>query len=132
MDEAHEALTGTAQLQVGMNPSLLRRLESESGCPNLVQTLVERLAPTDLQSLLLEVYAQIAGRVSPARVLSQYENNRFVAPSVVDARRLVEVDRLAWELLPTGYVPIELAPLCPLGTNSAIAPVHQNKVVTTI
>ncbi len=44
---------------------------------------------------------------------------------------LVEVDRLAWSLLPDGYEPLELSPLCPLGTNSTIASVSQNKVVST-
>jgi len=66
-----------------------------------------------------------------AGLLEQYESNRFVAPSTVDPRKLVEFERLAWALLPPGYAPIELSPVCPLGTNSVIASVDQNKVVAT-
>jgi hypothetical protein len=80
---------------------------------------------------MLEVYARLATGVTTKRLLEQYEENRFVAPSLADPRLLVEVDRLAWSLLPGGYVPIELSPLCPLGTNSAVASVSQNKVVST-
>jgi hypothetical protein len=107
------------------------RLRREAGVPDLVEVLAERLAPSDLQSLLLEVYARLASKVRPAQLLQQHEQNRFVAPSPVDARLLTEVDRVAWALLPEGYLPIELSPLCPLGTNSAIATVSQNKVVST-
>ena len=107
------------------------RLKRESGVPDLVEVLTERLAPSDLQSLLLEVYARLASKVRPAQLLQQHEENRFVAPSPADPRLLAEVDRAAWELLPEGYLPLELSPLCPLGTNAAIATVSQNKVVST-
>jgi len=107
------------------------RLRREAGVPDLVEVLTGRLAPSDLQSLLLEVYARLASKVQPAQLLQQHEQNRFLAPSPADARLLAEVDRAAWELLPDGYLPLELSPLCPLGTNSAIATVSQNKVVST-
>ena len=115
-----------------MNEGLIARIEREAGVPDLLKVLTERLEPTDLQSLLLEVYAHLAKKASPRTLLEQYERNRFVAPSAVDARLLVEVDRLAMALLPDGYIPLELAPLCPLGTNSVVATVSQHKVVSTI
>jgi hypothetical protein len=107
------------------------RLRREAGVPDLVEVLTGRLAPSDLQSLLLDVYARLASKVTPAQLLQQHEQNRFVAPSPSDVRLLAEVDRAAWELLPDGYLPLELSPLCPLGTSSAIATVSQNKVVST-
>jgi hypothetical protein len=109
----------------------IARIERELGTPGLLELLSTRLAPTDLQSLLLEVHARVAAAVTPARLLAQYRESRFVAPSPVSPRALVEVDRLAWSLLPDGYEPLELSPLCPLGTNSAVAPVSQHKVVST-
>jgi hypothetical protein len=115
-----------------MIEGLIARIEREAEVPNLLKVLTEQLAPTDLQSLLLEVYSHLASTASTRRLLEQYEQNRFVAPSSADPRMLVEVDRLAWKLLPEGYVPLELAPLCPLGTNAAVANVSQNKVVSTI
>jgi hypothetical protein len=111
---------------------LIERIIRESGVPDLLEVLAERLEPTDLQSILLEVYRRRAHNVTPARLLEQYETNRFVAPSLVDPRRLVEIERRAWEMLPAGYAPIDLAPVCPLGTTAAVATVHQHKVLTTI
>jgi hypothetical protein len=115
-----------------MNEALMARIAREAGVPDLLEILAERLEPTDLQSLLLEAYARRAAAVSPARLLEQFETNRFVRPSAADARDITEIERLAWRLLPDGYMPIELAPLCPLGTNSAVATVSQHKIVSAI
>ena len=110
----------------------IARIERDAEVAHLLEVLTERIAPTDLQALLLEVYARLAAATTAKRLLEQYEQNRFVAPSAADPRMLVEIDRLAWKLLPEGYVPLELAPLCPLGTNSTVASVSQNKVVSTV
>src|SRR5207244_1760699 len=103
----------------------------ESNCPELFDILVDQLSPTDLQSLLLAVYEQRALRSTPASVLLQYTENRFVQPTPADPRRLAGWDSLAFSLLPAGFEALALAPVCPLGTNSAVATVSQNKVLTT-
>ncbi len=115
-----------------MSDPMLERIQREAGIPELIDVLVERLAPTDLQSLLLEVYRRRAASVQPSQLLERYERDRFVRPSAVAPGVLADFDRLAWSLLPEHYAAIELAPLCPLGTNASIATVDQNKVVTTI
>jgi hypothetical protein len=112
-----------------MPEGLLERIGRELGGAELIDRLI-RLAPSDLQSLLLSVFARAAQRVSPAGLLEQYETNRFARPSEAEPRLLVEIDRLAWSLLPEGYVPLELSPVSPLGTSSAVATVHQNKVLS--
>src|SRR5438067_1995245 len=114
-----------------MPDGLIARIEREAGVPDLLELLSTRLTPTDLQSLLIALHARLAESVTPSRLLAQYETNRFVRPSPADARLMSEVERVAWSLLPAGYAPIELSPLCPLGTNSAVATVSQNKVVST-
>ncbi len=65
-----------------MNP-IVERIEREAGVPGLTSILAERLTPTDLQSLLLEVYRRRASHRQPADVLSEYQTNRFVVPSAV-------------------------------------------------
>jgi hypothetical protein len=115
-----------------MSDSRLNRILRSAGVPDLVDVLADRLGPTDLQSLLLEVYQRLAANITPARLLEQYETNRFVAPSPVDPRKLLEFETLAWALLPRPYVAVELSPVCPLGTNSAVASVDQKKVLSTI
>lgn len=72
--------------------AIVERIEREAGVPGLVTVLVERLAPTDLQSLLLEVYRRRSGLRRPADVLAQYDSDRFIRPAAVPVRRL-----LAWE-----------------------------------
>jgi len=106
------------------------RVARELG-PGVLERLVS-LDAGDLQSLLLEVVGRRAGHVTPRRLLEQYGVNRFVRPSGTPARALTAFEDLAWSLLPDGYEALELSPLCPLGTNSAVATVSQNKVVATV
>jgi hypothetical protein len=111
---------------------IIERIVREAGVPDLVNVLAERLDPTDLQSLLLEVFRRRAAGVTPSRLLDRYEQDRFARPSGLPPRRIAEIEHLAWSLLPAAYEAIELSPVCPLGTNAAIATVDQNNVVSTI
>jgi hypothetical protein len=111
---------------------VVARIVRDAGVPDLLEILGERLAPTDLQSLLLEVARRRAARVSTADLLSAYERDRFTRPAVVDAAAVATFEQLAWSLLPDGYEAVELSPVCPLGANSAVATVDQNWVVTTM
>jgi hypothetical protein len=94
--------------------------------------LVEGLSPSDLQTVLLEVSRRRAEKVTPARVLDRWRHDRFVQPSVVDPRDLVRTQARLWELLPARFAGVELSPVTPLGTCSAVATVNQNKVLGTI
>lgn len=110
---------------------IIARILEETGQPDLLRTLVESLSPTDLQSLLMEVYRQRAGKLSAADVLRQHEKSVFTQPSTVNARSLAQFDSIALACLPKGFEPLELSPVAALGTNSALATVDQNKVLTT-
>lgn len=111
---------------------ILDRIQKEVEIPELFEALATRLSLSDLQSLLLQVYRQRVETITPDRVLKQYKNNRFVQPANVCPQRLLELDRLAFKLLPETYEVLELSPLCPLGTNAVVAPIDQNNVVSTI
>ena len=111
---------------------IVARIVRQAGIPDLLDVLAGRLSPTDLQSLLLAVYQRRAGRLAPRQVMGQYERSRFVQPAQVDPRRLVAFDQLAFDCLPATYEVLELSPVSPLGSNSALAPVSQNWMVTTI
>ena len=56
----------------------LRRIEREAGVPGLAEALA-KLAPTDLQSLLLHVFREQAARRDPRALLQQYERDTSVA-----------------------------------------------------
>ncbi len=115
-----------------MSERLLQRILRESATPELLEILTERLTPTDLQSLLLEVYKARAGQVSPSNLLERYERNRFVKPSQAHPRKLLEFDRTAFELSAPRFEPIELSPVSPLGTISSVSNLSQNNALATI
>ncbi len=116
-----------------MADALLTRILRESGVPNLVDILSERLSPTDLQSLLLEVMKRRAEQRAPSTVLHQYESSRFVTPSVVPQDMFALFDCIAFETAAaTPFAPLEISPVAPLGCSSAIAPISQNVAVATV
>ena len=105
---------------------IVERIEHKAGVPGLAAILAEQLSPTDLQSLLLEVYRIRSSRIQPSTVLSDFESNRFVRPSTVPPISLLRWEQIAFAHLPPEFEPIALSPVCPLGTNSIVAPVDQN------
>ena len=115
-----------------MTDKIIARIVRESGVADLLDVLGARLAPTDLQSLLIAVFHQRAARQTPRRVLEQYERNPFVRPAPAPVRALLELDQIALDLAVPPFAALDLAPLAPLGTCSALAPLDQNRVVTTI
>lgn len=115
-----------------MREELLRRIVRESGVSDLLDVLGERLAPTDLQSLLLEVASRRAARQTPAGLLDRYAHDRFVRPSTTNPQLFAAFDALAFSLAVPPFEPIELAPVCPLGTSSVVAGVSQYLAVATV
>ncbi|MEZ4939719.1 MAG: hypothetical protein R3D58_02560 [Saprospiraceae bacterium] len=114
-----------------MDQKFIDSLCRRSGVPELFTTLTDRLSASELNSLLLEVYRVQTERISPAQLLAAYRQNRFAGPASVDAlsfRRLeLQCLNLAESL---GFMPLELSPVSPLGTCSAIGTVHQHKVLS--
>lgn len=115
----------------GSRERILARIERAAGVPGLASTLANRLEPTDLQSLLLEVYALRAKSRTPADVLRDHRTNRFTGPSGVDPSVLLEWDRVAFGCLPASFDRVELSPVSPLGTVSVLTPLSQDWAVST-
>jgi hypothetical protein len=111
---------------------IIERIEREVGVTGLVSLLADRIDPTDLQSVLLEVYRLRAGQRQPSEVLKDYETNRFVRPAPVSPTRLNEWEQIAFSRLVPDFELLALSPVCPLGTNSVVALVDQNWAVSTV
>ena len=111
---------------------ITRRIEREAGVPNLSKILAQRIKPTDLQSLLLEVYRERAKHRNLNAVFLDYASNSFTRPSRSDPAHLLEWDRIAFSHLPERFHAIELSPVSPLGSVSRLASVSQDWVLTTI
>src|SRR5512139_1873858 len=100
---------------------IVERIVQEASVPDLLSILAEKLSPTDLQSLLLEVYRIRSERLMPAGLLRDFQSNRFVRPSSVSPVSLLHWDQIAFTHLPEDFIAIALSPVCPLGTNSVVA-----------
>jgi len=93
--------------------------------------LARGMAASELWSLLLGVAEQRAAQRTPAHVRQQWDRDRFVCPAYIDQRTLNELDRHLLAAAST-FEALELSPLAPLGSCSAIGLTSQNKIVSTI
>jgi hypothetical protein len=111
--------------------STLGRIIAGSGVPDLVEILADRLNPTDLQSLLLAVYARRSAARTPAAVLADYERSRFFG-----AAAFPRADYAAWEAAADAvtaehFEVLTLSPVAPLASCAAVASVGQDWSVPT-
>jgi hypothetical protein len=104
----------------------LWRIEREAGMPGLADALA-KLAPTDLQSLLLHVFREQASRRDPRALLGQYERDASVA-----AGRDVHALETRAFAAAAAFEPVALAPVSPLGLNAVLGGIAQNNVASTI
>jgi hypothetical protein len=110
---------------------LLERIGRAAGVGDLVAVLAERLAPTDLGSLLLEVARRRAAALTPAQVLQRHERDPAVRPSPVDPRAARAFEDLAFAVAAPPFEPVALAPVAPLGTTSVLSGLSQDLAVAT-
>jgi len=96
------------------------------------EALTSGLSGSELQSVLLDVSRERAAQVTPARLVQRWREDRFVRPSVADPRALVRTQQRLWEALPERFAGVELSPVTPLGTCSAVATINQHQVLSTI
>jgi hypothetical protein len=92
--------------------------------------LNDGLTASALWSLLLGVMERRARKKTPAALLEQWREDRFVRPCEIDQRTLNELDA---HLLAAAsqFEALELAPLAPLGACSSVALTSQNRIVST-
>jgi hypothetical protein len=110
----------------------MERHWTHAGIPEAAYAaLAQGLAASELWSLLLGVAEQRAARRSAAQVLQQWEKDRFVVPAHVDQRTLNHLDSHLLAVA-SAFEALELSPLAPLGSCSAIALASQNKIVSTL
>lgn len=109
------------------------RLAEKTGCPGLIDILTEKLSLSELNSVLLEVFRRQTGQISPAELLRQYRQNRFVQPSAIDPLALLALDTQLFQAArQAGFTAMTLSPLSPLGTCSVTSPTSQHKVVSAL
>ncbi len=100
--------------------------------PEGTREALAALPGTDLQTLLLSVARTRASAVRPADLMWRRRDDRFVRPSTTDPGALAAVEARIWRSLPAEFEGVALSPVAPLGACSAVGPVSQNRVVTTM
>ena len=114
-----------------MPSAIAQRIERELGFSGLVEALSKRLPPSDLQSLLIEVFRSRADAVKEAGILAQSGRDPLLVPSTADAREFLAFDSAAFEAA-AEFSAVELSPVCPFGATFALGGTSQNNVLTTI
>lgn len=96
-----------------------------------LSALTDQLPASQLWSLLLWVMEQRTARRTASAVQHQWATDRFVKPCIIDQRTLLALDT---ELFAAAddFAAIELSPLAPLASCSAVALTTQNRTVTTV
>lgn len=98
----------------------------------ILESLANKLTPTELNSFLVELFHRRARELKPQNVLSNFQSNRFVKPSSLDPLIVAKFDVIAFEILPKEFQRIELSPLSPFGVCSSMATVSQKKIISSI
>src|SRR5262245_15432311 len=93
------------------------------------EALADGMPASRLWSLLLEVAEARATSRRASDLVQQWEHDRFVQPSIVDQRTLIEVDSHLLRATPE-FEAMELSPLAPLGICAIMGHASQNKVVS--
>ena len=106
---------------------ILERIARDAGVPDLVSVLSERLSSSDLNSVLLAVFAKRSQAVEVLDLLR--DRGGLAAPSSIDQRALHRFDAVAFEAA-REFEGLECSPVCPFAVNAALGGIHQNNVLT--
>lgn len=89
------------------------------------------LSQADLRTLLMDVTRRRAATVNPATLTRRWREDRYVTPGASDPRLVWRTEARLWDLLPAEFTGIDLSPVAPLGTCSAVGTVSQDRVIST-
>ncbi len=114
-----------------MDSPILRRILREVETRGVWDALVRDLPPSDLQSLLLAILRERARAQRENDLIERAGRDTLTTASEVDGRALQAFDRAAFKAAER-FDAVELSPVCPLGTESVLAGIDPNNVLTTI
>jgi hypothetical protein len=113
-----------------MQSKIASRIAAEVGVPRLLPVLAG-ISPSDLQSLLLEVYRGRVQKLSGVDLLARVAKTPLLAPSGTDPRWLNAFDRIAFAAA-EDFEAVDLSPVCPLGTHFVLGGIDQSNVLSAV
>jgi hypothetical protein len=115
------------------NSSILDSILSRIGQPGLAELLANELSGTELNTLLLDVFAKQTGRLSPGDLLRSYTLNRFVKPADLPVLPLREMELDYLRIFAQhGFEAVELSPVSSLGSCSVVGTASQHKILSAL
>lgn len=117
--------------ELAENSPIEKILTEKLGIPNLIDILGEtplyKLTP-----ILIEGAKRRAASITPQELLRIYDSKLdFYGVSSFEQREIVEFQNNFYSVLPETFESVEVSPICPLGTNSVITNLSQNKIMST-
>jgi len=111
--------------------SISKRIEKKLNAPSIIDALARNLSPSDLNSLLTEVFAQRSECITPSSLFKQYSQSTYAQPATHSAAqyRALEADMLALAER-NGIKGVILSPAALFGCCSAFDAVSQNKIIS--
>ena len=122
---------GVEKMSSKISRSISQRIERELGLPALTDKLTNKLSPSDLNSLLTEIFSLRADNITPNEMLKLYAQNHYTKPAACNAAqyRRLEADMLC-AAEDKGIQSIILSPASLFGCCSVFGAVSQNKVIS--
>lgn len=112
---------------------LLEKILAKASADNLMEWLGKTLSGSELNSLLLAVFNKRTQAISPAELLRNYTDNRFVPPVPMDVLQFKTFELRVLEYVQQqGYELFETGPVAPIGTCSVLGAVDQKKVISAL
>ena len=116
-----------------MQSPIVTKILERIGQPGLMRVLTEELTGTELNTVLLDVFADATSKLSPPKLLNRYQLNRFVKPSDLPVLELKRMELDVLELFNSfNFQPIELSPVSVLGSCSVVATADQDKILSAL
>jgi hypothetical protein len=112
---------------------IIKKIQSKLANKEDILFELRDLSNSELNSFLLELFRLKSQDISPSELLNQFRNNRFVSPADIDIIKIKETE-IEWlkYSAENNFKTINLSPLAPFGSCSAVGLVNQNNVVSAL
>jgi hypothetical protein len=112
---------------------IIKKIQSKLAKKEDILSELRDLSNSELNSFLLELFRLKSQDITPSELLNQFRNNRFVSPADIDIVKIKEIE-IEWlkYAAENNFKTINLSPLAPFGSCSAVGLVNQNNVVSAL
>ncbi len=120
------------EIRIMKKNKIIEKINQKLNDSNIIQKITDNLSFSELQSLLMELINTKRKELSINEIFNQYKNDVYVRPSSIDARKIFNIEKILYNILPEKFDAIELSPVSPLGCCSQITDISQNRIISTI